>query len=339
MEPILKVNDLNINFSTRAGSVQAVRGISYTLHKGEVLGIVGESGSGKSVSSMSILKLLEKNAIIDSGSAVEYDGKNLLSAERKVINTVRGAKIAMIFQDPMTCLNPLMKVGKQIYEVIREHTPGISKADAKAKAIDLLNQVKIPSAEKRYDAYPHEFSGGMRQRAMIAMAIACDPDILIADEPTTALDVTIQAQIIRLLKGLQREKNIAILFITHDLGVVAEICTRVAVMYGGKILEIGTSEEIFKRPSHPYTLGLMAAIPRVDQDRQAPLTPIAGSPPDMLMPPAGCPFYPPCEHARNISIDHMPEPHTLSEIPSSRGRPRDGEAPRQGNPCTKEAST
>ena len=332
MEPILTIENLSIAFKTRAGSVQAVRDISYTLHRGEVLGIVGESGSGKSVSSMSILGLLEKSATIDSQSVAQYDARNLLNLTRRQINTVRGAKIAMIFQDPMTCLNPLMKVGRQIAEVIREHNPGVSGGEAKKRTIDLLNQVKIPSAEKRYDAYPHEFSGGMRQRAMIAMAIACNPDILIADEPTTALDVTIQAQIIRLLKSLQAEKNISILFITHDLGVVAEICTRVAVMYGGKILEIGTVEEIFKRPSHPYTLGLMAAIPRVDQDRDTPLTPIAGSPPDMLMPPAGCPFYPRCLHARNHCIDHMPDGYTLSDTHYSRCWLLDPEAPTEGNP-------
>ena len=330
-ETILSVNNLDVSFRTRAGEVQAVRGIGYELKRGEVMGIVGESSSGKSVSSMALIQLLGRNAIINSGSAM-YKGRDLLKLKTAELNKIRGSRITMIFQDPMTALNPLMKAGDQVAESLLEHNPGTSNADAKRKVIDLFNQVRIPTPEKRYHSYPHEFSGGMRQRVMIAMALACSPDILIADEPTTALDVTIQAQIIRLLKGLQIATNIGIIFITHDLGVVAEICTKIVVMYGGKILERGSAEEIYGNPSHPYTLGLMAAVPRVDQDRESPLDPIPGSPPDMLKPPAGCPFCPRCPYARNICHTEMPQEYDIGEGHLSCCFLHDKEAPAENNP-------
>jgi len=328
---ILSVSNLEVSFRTRAGEVQAVRGISYELKRGEVLGIVGESGSGKTVSCMALLRLLGQNALVKNGSAV-FNGTDLLALKLRDLDKIRGAKIAMIFQDPMTSLNPLMKVGEQVAELLLEHNPGMGKAAAKERVIDLFTQVRIPTPEKRYGSYPHEFSGGMRQRAMIAMAMACNPDIIIADEPTTALDVTIQAQIIRLLKNLQTERNISIIFITHDLGVVAELCTKIAVMYAGKILEEGSADEIYGQPSHPYTLGLMAAVPRVDQEREKPLAPIPGSPPDMLSPPSGCPFFPRCAYARNVCADEMPPEYTVGENHKARCYMHDGGAPAENNP-------
>jgi oligopeptide transport system ATP-binding protein len=280
---------------------------------------------------MALLRLLGQNAIIKNGSAI-FDGSDLLKLEVGQLNKIRGDRIAMIFQDPMTCLNPLMKVGEQVAEVLLEHNPGLGKAAAKKHVIELFSQARIPTPDRRYGSYPHEFSGGMRQRAMIAMALACNPDIIIADEPTTALDVTIQAQIVRLLKNLQDERNISIIFITHDLGVVAEICTKIIVMYGGRILEEGSAEEIYEQPSHPYTLGLMAAVPRVDQDREKPLDPIPGSPPDMLSPPAGCPFCPRCPYARNICLDEMPPEYAISRSHKSRCFLHDAGAPAENNP-------
>ena len=333
-ESILSVNNLKVSFKTRSGDVQAVRGVSYELKRGEVMGIVGESGSGKSVSSMALMQLLGSNAIIKEGSAV-FGGTDLLRLKTKEINKIRGSKISIIFQDPMTCLNPLMKVGEQVAETLREHNPGVTKNEALKRVIDLFAQVRIPNPKNRFYSYPHEFSGGMRQRAMIAMALACNPDIIIADEPTTALDVTIQAQIVQILKNLQKDRNMSIIFITHDLGVVAEICTKIVVMYGGMILERGSAEEIYENPSHPYTLGLMAAVPRLDQNRDKPLDPIPGSPPDMLAPPAGCPFCPRCPYARLICNYEMPPEYVIGNNHTSCCFMHDKDAPEENNPFYK----
>ena len=251
MEPVLQVENLKTSFMTSSGEVQAVRGVSFSVEKGEILGIVGESGSGKSVTSMSILRLLADTAVIHKGSKILFGGQNLIELPKKQLRKIRGEKISMIFQDPMSSINPLIPVGKQVAEMIREHHPERSKADIKAEALELLRKVRIPEPEKRYDSYPHEFSGGMRQRVMIAMALANKPELLIADEPTTALDVTIQDQILRQLRELEEEYGTSIIFITHDLGVVAELCDRVAVMYGGLIMEEAPIDDLFENPGHP----------------------------------------------------------------------------------------
>ena len=307
-ENILEVKNLKTSFLTSSGKVSAVRGVSFSLKKGEVLGIVGESGSGKTVTSLTVIRLLAGTGIIEDGEIV-FDGQDLAKAGVKQMRKIRGDRIAMVFQDPMTSLNPLIPVGSQVMEMISEHNRNMGKAELKAEAIRLLNQVHIPEAEKRFHSYPHEFSGGMRQRVMIAIALACKPDILIADEPTTALDVTIQDQILKLLNQLREEMNMSIIFITHDLGVVAEICDRVVVMYGGKIMEEGLVEDIFEKPAHPYTRGLMASVPDISLDKSVKLVSIPGSPPDMLNPPAGCPFVLRCSHARNVCAE-VPPPAT-----------------------------
>ena len=310
---ILSVQNLSTAFATSSGRVDAVRGVSFDLHRGEVLGIVGESGSGKTVTSMSILKLLADTGSI-VGGRIEFDGLDLVSADKKRLRKIRGGKISMIFQDPMSSLNPTMTIGAQVSEIIEEHKQGLSRKQLKEEVLRLLRLVRIPEAEKRFSSYPHEFSGGMRQRVMIAIALACRPDILIADEPTTALDVTIQEQILKLLRGLREETNMSIIFITHDLGVVAELCSRVVVMYGGMILEQALVDDIFERPSHPYTIGLLASVPNMTQDKGRRLQSIPGSPPDMLRPPKGCPFAPRCPYTRNICVADMP--------PTSLIRPR-----------------
>ena len=263
-EPILRVEDLKTSFMTSAGEVQAVRGVSFTVHKGEILGIVGESGSGKSVTSMSVLRLLADTARIKSGK-VEFEGTDLTKVSDRQMREIRGQKIAMVFQDPMSSLNPLIPVGKQVAEMIRVHHPDIKPDELKEKTLQLFKDVRIPEAEKRLKAYPHEFSGGMRQRVMIAMALANHPDLLIADEPTTALDVSVQAEILALLKKLNRETGMAILLISHDLHVVRRLCSRVAVMQRGKLVEDRPVEEIFRDPQHPYTQQLIAAIPGRDR--------------------------------------------------------------------------
>ena len=296
---LLEVRDLHTAFTTPAGTVNAVNGVSFNLERGKVLGIVGESGSGKSVTAYSIMQILEKNGKIVSGS-IKIDGQELVNAGEKVMKTVRGNKISIIFQDPMTSLNPTYTVGHQLMEAITLHT-NRNKKQAWDRAVEMLRLVNVNEPEKRMKQYPYEFSGGMRQRVMIAMALACEPDILIADEPTTALDVTIQAQILELMQSLQKELGMAIIMITHDLGVVAQMCDEVIVMYAGSICEQGTADEIFYNPRHEYTKGLMRSIPTVDND-DTRLEPISGTPIDLLNMPKGCPFAPRCDAAMKICL-------------------------------------
>ena len=296
---LLEVRDLHTAFTTPAGTVNAVNGVSFNLERGKVLGIVGESGSGKSVTAYSIMQILEKNGKIVSGS-IKVDGQELVGAGEKVMKTVRGNKISIIFQDPMTSLNPTYTIGHQLMEAIMLHTPR-NKRQAWDRAVEMLRLVNVNEPEKRMKQYPFEFSGGMRQRVMIAMALACEPDILIADEPTTALDVTIQAQILELMQSLQKELGMAIIMITHDLGVVAQLCDEVIVMYAGSICEQGTADEIFYNPCHEYTKGLMRSIPTVNNDDEK-LEPITGTPIDLLNMPAGCPFAPRCDAAMKICM-------------------------------------
>ena len=304
MEKILQVKDLNISFHTFAGEVKAIRGVNFDLYKGETLAIVGESGSGKSVTTKTIMRLLpEHNSEIKSGEIL-FEGKDLTKLTDKQMQSIRGHDISMIFQDPMTSLNPTMKIGNQIMEPLIKHQK-MSKNDAKKKAIDLLNLVGIPKADIRVDQYPHQFSGGMRQRVVIAIALACNPKILIADEPTTALDVTIQAQILELMKDLQKKIDTSIIFITHDLGVVANVADRVAVMYGGKIIEIGTADEIFYNPQHPYTWGLISSMPDLDIEDEE-LFSIPGTPPDLLDPPKGDAFAPRNPYVMKIDLEQEP---------------------------------
>ena len=286
---MLEVNNLRTSFFTGAGEVKAVNGVSFNLEKGKVLGIVGESGSGKSVTAYSVMQILEKSGKIVGGS-VKFNGQELVGAGEKVMKTIRGNKISIIFQDPMTSLNPTYTIGKQLMEAIILHTDR-DKKQAYERAVEMLRLVNVNEPEKRMKQYPYEFSGGMRQRVMIAMALACEPDVLIADEPTTALDVTIQAQILELMQSLQKELGMAIIMITHDLGVVAQMCDEVIVMYAGSICEQGTADEIFYNPKHEYTKGLMRSIPTVDNDGER-LQPISGTPIDLLNMPAGCPFAP-----------------------------------------------
>ncbi len=296
---LLEVRDLHTAFATPAGTVNAVNGVSFFLEHGKVLGIVGESGSGKSVTAYSIMQILEKNGQIVSGS-IKVDGQELVGAGEKVMKTIRGNKISIIFQDPMTSLNPTYTIGHQLMEAIMLHTPR-NRKQAWDRAVEMLRLVNVNEPEKRMKQYPFEFSGGMRQRVMIAMALACEPDILIADEPTTALDVTIQAQILELMQSLQKELGMAIIMITHDLGVVAQMCDEVIVMYAGSICEQGTADEIFYNPRHEYTKGLMRSIPTVNNDDEK-LEPISGTPIDLLNMPAGCPFAPRCEAAMKICL-------------------------------------
>ncbi|WP_430883817.1 ABC transporter ATP-binding protein [Fusibacter sp. JL216-2] len=303
---LLDVKNMKTSFYTHVGEVQAVRGVSFSLKKGEALGIVGESGSGKSVTSMSVMQLLQYPGKVKEGE-IFFKGEDILKKDKKEMMNIRGDEIAMIFQDPMTSLNPVYKIGDQIMEAIIRHQ-GLSKSEAREKAIDMLRLVGIPSPEERVDNYPHEFSGGMRQRAMIAIALSCQPDLLIADEPTTALDVTIQAQILELLKELSDKIDTSIILITHDLGVVADVCERICVMYGGLIMEEGTAEEIFYEPMHPYTMGLLKSIPRVNEESEKQrLIPIPGSPPDMIKPPVGCPFAARCPYTMKVCMEKMPE--------------------------------
>ena len=296
---MLEVKDLHTSFFTPVGEVKAVNGVSFTLDRGKVLGIVGESGSGKSVTAYSVMQILEKTGKIVSGS-IKFDGQELVGAGEKVMKTIRGNKISIIFQDPMTSLNPTYTIGHQLMEAILLHT-NRNKKQAWDRAVEMLRLVNVNEPEKRMKQYPFEFSGGMRQRVMIAMALACEPDILIADEPTTALDVTIQAQILELMQSLQKELGMAIIMITHDLGVVAQMCDEVIVMYAGSICEQGTADEIFYNPKHEYTKGLMRSIPTVDSDG-SPLHPISGTPIDLLNMPKGCPFAPRCDAAMKICM-------------------------------------
>lgn len=293
---LLAVKDLEVTFKTEDGIVRAVNGLSFSVDAGKTLGIVGESGSGKSVTALSIMRLIAMPpGRIESGS-IEFDGQDLLQVGEAQMRQIRGNKISMIFQDPMTSLNPVLTVGDQIAEAITLHQHK-SKREAMQRAIEMLKVVRIPEAEKRINNYPHQFSGGMRQRVMIAMALACDPKLLIADEPTTALDVTIQAQILDLMRDLQKRLNSAIILITHDLGVVAEVCEKVLVMYAGNLVEYGTADQIFNDPKHPYTWGLLESLPRLDETERRRLVPIEGQPPNLLKLPAGCSFAARCRYA------------------------------------------
>ncbi len=291
--PILSVNDLQVEFAGHGRVVRAVRGLSYDIGPGETIGLVGESGSGKSVSALSLLGLLPKRVgKVTAGTAI-FQGQDLLHLSEDKLRRIRGARIAMIFQDPLSSLNPVLTIGRQITEAIETHQ-NVSAKDARKRAIELLELVGIPGAASRINDYPHQFSGGMRQRAMIAMALSCEPSLLIADEPTTALDVTIQAQILELLRRLRAELGMAVLLITHDLGVVAGFADRLAVMYAGRLVELGPTETLLADPAHPYTIGLLRSLPRLDRPRQAALTPIEGSPPDLASNLEGCPFAPRC---------------------------------------------
>lgn len=310
MRKLLEVKNLKTSFYTQFGEVQAVGGVSFNLNRGEVLGIVGESGSGKSVTMMSLMKLLDSNGKIISGQVI-FEGNELSKLNEKEILQVRGNDISMIFQDPMTALNPLITIGKQLMEPLLIHKK-LSKREAVKKSIELLNLVGISSPEKRRKQYPHELSGGMRQRVMIAMALACDPKLLIADEPTTALDVTIQAQILELMKDIKNKLNTSIILITHDLGVVADICDKVNVMYGGIIIEEGTVKELFNNSRHPYTWGLLESIPNIDSHKKEKLKPIEGQPPDLLKPPRGCPFYKRCKYALKVCKENRPDFYNIS---------------------------
>ncbi len=297
---LLEVRNLRTSFFTDAGEVKAVNGVSFDLERGKVLGIVGESGSGKSVTAYSIMQILASTAVINSESSIKLDGQELVGSGEKVMRKIRGNKVSIIFQDPMTALNPTYTIGHQLMEAIMLHTPR-NRKQAKERAIEMLRLVNINEPKKRMKQYPFEFSGGMRQRIVIAMALACEPDILIADEPTTALDVTIQAQILELMDNLQKELGMAIIMITHDLGVVAQMCDEVIVMYAGSICEKGTADDIFYNPSHEYTKGLMRSIPTVNSDG-SPLQPITGTPIDLLNMPVGCPFAPRCDAAMKICL-------------------------------------
>jgi oligopeptide transport system ATP-binding protein len=308
--PLLQVKNLRTYFHTRDGVVKAVDGVSFDLREGEALGIVGESGSGKSVSALSIMRLIACPPGQIQAESIMFDGQNLMDLDDEGMRKVRGAKIAMVFQDPMTSLNPVLTINRQISESLELHL-NMNGSQARARAIDLLKMVGIPSASERIDDYPHQFSGGMRQRVMIAMALSCNPRLLIADEPTTALDVTIQAQIIDLVRRLRRETNAAVLWITHDLGIVAGLCDRINVMYAGRIVESGTVRDIFYRPSHGYTLGLLRAVPRLDEATKTRLIPIDGSPPDLIDLPQGCPFSPRCRIALDICHRERPEFKTI----------------------------
>jgi peptide/nickel transport system ATP-binding protein len=315
--PFLSVRDLRVHFSTEDGVVKAVDGLSFDVEKGKTLGIVGESGSGKSVTNMAVLGLHDpRNTALDG--EILLDGKELITATERELEQLRGNKMSMIFQDALASLSPYHTIGAQISETYRKHT-GASKKVARARAVEMLKRVGIPQPDVRVDDYPHQFSGGMRQRAMIAMALVCDPELLIADEPTTALDVTVQAQIMDLLKDLQREFGTAIIFITHDLGVIADIADDVLVMYGGRCVERGTKREVLRTPQHPYTLGLLGSMPSLEGPVDVPLSPIPGTPPSLLNPPTGCRFHPRCTFAEKVSGGLCSSQQPALEIVDGRG--------------------
>ncbi|MDW0117252.1 ABC transporter ATP-binding protein [Sporosarcina thermotolerans] len=311
MEKILQVKDLELSFHTFAGEVKAIRGVSFDLNKGETLAIVGESGSGKSVTTKSIMRLLPESSSEFKNGEILFESKDLTKLPEKEMQKIRGKDISMIFQDPMTSLNPTMPIGKQVMEPILKHQK-VSKSKAMEVAVDLLKMVGIPNAENRYKMYPHQFSGGQRQRIVIAIALACNPKVLIADEPTTALDVTIQAQILELMKDIQKKVDTSIIFITHDLGVVANVADRVAVMYGGRIVEVGTVDEIFYNPQHPYTWGLLSSMPSLDLEEER-LYAIPGTPPDLLNPPVGDAFALRSEYALQIDLEQAPPMFKVSD--------------------------
>ena len=301
---VLKIEDLSISFYTPVGEVKAVDSINYTLHENEIMGIVGESGSGKSVESYGIMGLLQEPGKVKSGKIL-FKGENVLDYDKNKMSEFREAKCSMIFQNPMTCLNPVYTIGNQLMEALLVHKK-CSKDEAYQKAVDMLDSVGISNPKRRMKQYPHELSGGMRQRVMIGMGLICEPDILIADEPTTALDVTIQAQILELIKEFQNKSKMSVIFITHNLAVVAQICDTVSVMYAGRIVEQGSVEEIFYNPKHPYTKGLLKSMPRIDSKEQVRLESIKGTPVDMLNPPEGCGFSTRCEHCMNICLKKEP---------------------------------
>jgi len=332
---LLDVRDLTVSFDTYAGEVQAVRGTTFHVKKGETLAIVGESGCGKSVTAQTIMQLIPMPPGRIKKGNIFFEGKDLAKFTDKQMEAVRGKDISMIFQDPMTSLNPTMKVGKQIMEGLIKHQK-MNKAEAKERAIEMLRLVGMPTPEKRFEQYPHEFSGGMRQRAMIAIALACNPKLLIADEPTTALDVTIQAQIMELMQDLQKKLNTSIILITHDLGVVAKVADRIAVMYAGVIIESGTADEIFHNPQHPYTWGLLKSVPRLDLGQKERLVPIDGTPPDLFAPPKGCPFAARCEYAMKICKEIHPEKTNLNSSHYVHCWLQHSYAPNVKNPITGE---
>lgn len=310
---ILEVKDLKVSFRTYVGEVQAVRGVSFELKKGEVLAIVGESGCGKSVTAQTIMRLIPSPPSVIKGGSIKFDGKTEITrCSDKEMEKIRGSEMGMIFQDPMTSLNPTMTIGKQITEGLIKHQ-NVTRTVANERAIEILKMVGISNPEGRIHQYPHEFSGGMRQRVMIAIALACNPKLLIADEPTTALDVTIQAQIIDLMKTLSVKTEASIIVITHDLGVVAEMAQRVIVMYAGKVVEQGTIDELFYNPQHPYTWGLLRSVPRLDQDADSDLVPIPGTPPDLFAPPKGCAFAARCPYAMKACLEIDPEHTKLTD--------------------------
>lgn len=332
MEKVLEVKNLRVSYHTYAGEVQSVRGVDFYLSKGETLAIVGESGCGKTVTAKSLMRLIQTPpGEIKKGSEILFNGKNILDMPQKELKKLRGEEISMIFQDPMTSLNPTAKVGDQIAESLIIHR-GMGKAEALKEAEKMLKLVNIPNAEKRIKQYPHEFSGGMRQRVMIAIALACNPKILIADEPTTALDVTIQAQIIDLIKELQERLGTAVVMITHDLGVVADIAHRIQVMYAGKIIERGNTDEIFYNSQHPYTWALLQSVPRLDTKHKGELYSIQGTPPDLLKPPIGCPFASRCKYCMPICREEMPEATRLSGTHEVLCWLKDPDAPQVENP-------
>ncbi len=310
MAPLLQVRGLTTIFDTQDGVVHAVNGVSFDLNEGETLGVVGESGCGKSVSMLSILRLIPEPPGRIVGGEVLFEGRDLLKLDQNEIRKIRGNKIAMIFQDPMTSLNPVLTIGQQISEALELHL-NMTKEEARQRTIELLRLVHIPEAESRVNDYPHQFSGGMRQRVMIAMALSCNPKVLIADEPTTALDVTIQAQIVDLVKELRRELGMAIIWITHDLGIVAGLAHRVQVMYAGYIVERANVHDLYANPRHPYTLGLLRSLPRLDARTREKLTPIEGLPPDLITLPLGCPFYPRCSYRVPRCLDENPALHAV----------------------------
>ena len=306
MEKLLEVKDLRVSFETFFGEVEAVRGVSFYVNKGETVALVGESGCGKSVTASSIMQLLPMPPAFYKGGEILFNGEDIVKKTEKEMQSIRGSQISMIFQDPMTSLNPTMRVGKQIVEGLVKHQKLSSKI-AEEKAIEMLDLVSVPQPEKRVKQYPHEFSGGMRQRVMIALAMVSNPQLLIADEPTTALDVTVQAQILDLMKSIQDKFGTSIILITHDLGVVADMSDRVIVMYAGQLLEEGLADEVFKEPKHPYTRKLLGSVPRLDMDRMEALHSIHGTPPDLYIPPKGCPFFDRCDEAMVICKEYMPD--------------------------------